>query len=272
MLSALFVVAADAADVAPPAPSALISENRIITEGAPLTGVIANIFTLDFLKSDGIDVRVNETDASHGIYSLIYKTCDIANMTRRIHPAELADAKKNDINPVEHHIAMDAIAMVVHPDNPLNGLNIVQIRKIYDGSITNWKQLGGPDRPIVRLQLARTSGTQETFCDLVMKKRQITRRAVTLLSIRWVKNYITTTPSAIGFINHGLVDRSVKALLVNGIEQSSKHIKDHTYPLRLDLYMYTNGQPAGVLKRFVEYAKTPDGCADLVEYGFIPCD
>jgi len=272
MLFVAFIDAATAADGVLPTPSGLIAENKIITDGAPLAGVIANIFALDFLKSDGIDVRVNETDAARGIYSLIFKTCDIANTTRRIHPDELAEAGKCGINPVEHLIAQDAIAIVVHPANPLTGLTVDQIRKIYDGTYSNWKQVGGLNRPIVRLQLDRASGTQEIFSELVMKKRSVTRRTVTLLSIRWVKSYITTTPDAIGFIDHGLVDRSVKALPVNGIEQSSQQITDHTYPLRLNLYMYTNGQPFGVLRRFVEYAKTAQGRESLSAHGFIPGD
>ncbi|WP_076791157.1 phosphate ABC transporter substrate-binding protein [Chlorobium sp. KB01] len=247
----------------------LIADNKIIVDGSPSTGLIANIFAMDFLKTDGIVVKVNESDSERGIYSLIYKNCDIATTTRPMHAKELAEAKREGVKPVQHIVAYDAIIMVVHPANSLSGLTLDQIRKIYTGTYTNWSQLGGPNRPIVLLQRENASGTQETFRDIVMGKSPISMRAITLFNNREIIGRIASTPNAIGMIGRGWIDNSVKTLLVNGVDHSTKTIKDESYPLHRLLYMYTNGQPTGVLKRFVDYSLTPEGQRSLSENGFI---
>lgn len=264
--------AADVTDTGSASPSGLIAENTITIESAASVALIADIFALEFLKTEGVIVKVKESDATRGIYSLIRGLSDIAGSTRRIHRNELTDAKKHGVTPVEHIVANDALAIIVHPANPLTGLTLEQIRKIYTGTYTNWKQVGGMNRPIVLLQREPTSGTQDMFHDVIMKNRPISKRALTGLSIRGVRSCVSHMPDAIGFVGHAFVDRSIKALLVNGADQSAQHIKDGTYPLRRKLYMYTNGQPVAVLKQFVEYSKTHQGQSALSENGFIPYD
>jgi len=264
--------AADMPGSAPSPPTNLITENTITIESAATVALIADLFAFDFLKTERIFVKVKESDATHSIYSLIYRLSDIAGSTRRINRSELLDAKKQGVTPVEHLVAKDALAIVVHPDNPLTGLTLDQIRKIYSGTFTNWKQVGGLNRPIVLLQRESTSGTQEMFRTVVMQNRPISKKVLTRLSIRGVRSCITHMPDAIGFLGHAFVDKTVKALLVNGVEQSALYINDETYPLCRKLYMYTNGQPVGVLKRFVEYPGTRQGRDKLVENNFIPCD
>ncbi|NTW69748.1 MAG: PstS family phosphate ABC transporter substrate-binding protein [Chlorobiaceae bacterium] len=253
-------------------PTGLLSGNYIITDGAPSTGLIANLFAFDFLKTDGVVVRVNESDSERGIYTLIYKNCDIANTTRLINDKELAEARALGVNPVAHTVALGAIALVVHPGNPITGLTIDQIRKIYSGAYTNWKQVGGLNRPIVLLQREQGSGTEETFGDIVMGKTQLSMKVITLFNNREIRTRINATPNAIGYIGHGWIDKSVKALLVNGIDHTPETIKNRSYPLCRNLYMYTNGKPFGVLKRFVEYSSTFDGKERLIENGFIPVE
>ncbi|NHQ60231.1 PstS family phosphate ABC transporter substrate-binding protein [Chlorobium sp. BLA1] len=250
-------------------PTGLVADNKIIIDGSPSAGLVANVFAMDFLKTEGIVVKVNESDSERGIYSLIYKNCDIATTARPMRPQELAEAKREGVKPVQNVLAHDAIVMVVHPANTLSGLTIDQIRKIYTGTYTNWSQLGGPNRPIVLLQRENKSGTQETFTDVVMGKTPISMRAVTLFNNREIIGRIASTPNAIGMIGRGWIDNSVKTLLVNGVDHSPTTIKDKSYPLHRLLYMYTNGQPTGVLKRFVEYSTTPDGQRALSENGFI---
>ncbi|NTW69749.1 MAG: phosphate ABC transporter substrate-binding protein [Chlorobiaceae bacterium] len=252
--------------------SGLISDNKIIIDGAPSAGLIANLFAFDFLKTDGIIVRVNESDSERGIYGLIYKNSDIATTTRLIHDQELAEAKSRGLNPVEHIVARGAIVIAVNPDNSVTGLTIDQIRNIYSGVYTNWKEVGGKDRPIVLLQREKGSGTEETFGDIVMGKTPISMKVVTLFNNREIRTRINETPNSIGYIGHGWIDSSVKALLVNGIDHTTETIKDGSYPLSRNLYMYTNGKPFGVLQRFVEYSKTYEGMRGLAENGYVSAD
>jgi len=256
----------------PGSPTGLVSGNSIVIDGAPSPGLIANLFAFDFLRSDGVIVRVNESDSERGIYTLLYKNCDIANTTRLMNDKELAEARALGVNPVPHTVALGAIVMVVHPANAIKGLSIDQIRNIYSGACTNWKEVGGPDRPIVLLQREQGSSTVETFNDIVMGKTPVSMKVITLFNNREIRTRINVTPNAIGYIGHSWIDKSVKPLLVNGIDHTPFTIKNGTYPLCRKLYMYTNEKPFGVLKRFVEYSSTVDGRERLTENGFIPVD
>ncbi|NHQ60233.1 phosphate ABC transporter substrate-binding protein [Chlorobium sp. BLA1] len=256
----------------PASPTGLVSGNSIVIDGAPSPGLIANLFAFDFLKSDGVIVRVNESDSERGIYTLLYKNCDIASTTRLMNDKELAEARALGVNPVPHTVALGAIVMVVHPGNSLKSLTIDQLRKIYSGAYTNWKEVGGKDRPIVLLQREQGSGTVETFNDIVMGKTPLSMKVITLFNNREIRSRINLTPNAIGYIGHSWIDKSVKPLLVNGIDHTSYTIKNEIYPLCRKLYMYTNGKPFGVLKRFVEYSSTAEGKERLTENGFIPVD
>ncbi|HEX9386135.1 MAG TPA: substrate-binding domain-containing protein, partial [Anaerolineales bacterium] len=99
------------------------------------------------------EVRISVTGGGSGtgIASLINKTVDIANASRKIKDEELSEAKANGVEPVEHIIARDAIAVIVNPENPVSQLTLKQISDIYSGKISNWSEVGGEDRPIVRL-------------------------------------------------------------------------------------------------------------------------
>ena len=241
-------------------PGSTEAASQIVTDGSQSAGLIAKSFAVEFIEKENTFVNVSETNSDHGIHGLINKKCDIALMSREINDDEVAEAKRKAVAPVRHIIALDAITMVVHPANPVNGLTREQIRNIYTGKYLNWKQVGGLDAPIVVIQREHDSSTEESFIELAMGKHHpVSMRALTLTSNREIKRRINATPNAIGFIGHGFVDKSVKTLTVDGIDHTEKTIKDSTYPLHRTLYMYTSGQPAGVIKKFVEFPKTDKG-------------
>ena len=107
------------------------------------------------------EVRISVTGGGSGtgISSLINKTVDLANASRGIKSEEISNANNNGVEPVEYVVARDAIAVIVHPENPIDELTLQQISDIYTGKLENWKQLGGGDRPIVRLSRETNSGT-----------------------------------------------------------------------------------------------------------------
>ena len=117
------------------------------------------------------EVRISVTGGGSGtgIAALINKTVDIANASRQIKPEEVAEAKKNGVDPVEHVIARDAIAVIVNPENPVSQLTLQQISDIYSGKINNWSQVGGENRPIVRLSRETNSGTHVYFLETVVR-------------------------------------------------------------------------------------------------------
>jgi len=185
-------------------------------------------------------------------------------------PQELAAAKSKGVNPVASVVALDGLAIVVHPSNPVRSLTTKQIADIYTGKMTNWKAVGGPNARIVVIQRESNSGTQESFKDLVVgKDAPITRNAETQASNGAVKSRVALTSGAIGFLGLGFVDSSVKPIAVNGAIPSAATVKNRTYPLSRPLYMVTNGQPSGDVKRFIELPKTADGKRMIRELGFV---
>jgi len=167
-------------------------------------------------------------------------------------------------------VALDGLAMIVHPSNPVRALTEAQIADIFSGRLNNWRQVGGPNFPIVVIQRESNSGTQETFKELVMKGRAVVSSAETQASNGAVKNRVSQTRGAIGFVGLGYLDASVKKIAVNGVLPAAATVKNKTYKLSRDLYMYTNGKPAGVVSTFINLPNTPDGKRIIQELGFVP--
>lgn len=246
------------------------AKNGIVIDGSTTVGPIAKSFAAYFTKKYKVPVTVSESGSGNGAKSLINKTCDIASMSRSMKPQELTAAKSNGVNPVVSVVALDGLAIVVHPSNPVRSLTKAQLANIYTGKITNWSQVGGPNGQIVVIQRESNSGTQESFKELVVgKETPVTRNAETQASNGAVKNRVSLTHGAIGFIGLGFADSTVKKVAVNNILPSSATVKNGTYPLSRPLYLVTNGQPTGVIKQFVDLPKTTDGKLIIKELGFV---
>ena len=250
--------------------TATAAGNTIIVDGSTTVGPVAKSFATYFFKKTGVRVTVSESGSGNGAKSLINHTCTIAAMSRAMKDAEIAAARKKGVNPVPYVVAFDGLAMVVHPSNPIRSLSKAQISGIYRGVITNWKEVGGANAPVVIIQRESNSGTQECFKELVIGKNiAISGRAETQSSNGAVKTRVSTTPSAIGFLGLGFVDNSVKAIAVNGVFPSLKTVKNGTYSVTRPLYFYTAGQPSGSVRQFIELSKTAEGKAIISELGFV---
>ncbi len=242
----------------------------IVLDGSTTVGPIAKAFAAQFTKSTGVDVTVSESGSGNGAKSLINGTCDIADMSRPMKDNEVAAARAKGVDPVKNVVALDGLAMIVHPSNRVRNLTREQLRGIYTGSVTNWKQVGGPNAPVVMIQRESNSGTQDAFKELVLGEgATVSSRAETQASNGAVKSRVATTPNAIGFVGLGFADRSVKPVAVDGVQPSARTIRNGTYPLHRQLFMYTNGRPAGAVKRFVDLPKTPEGKRIISETGFV---
>jgi phosphate transport system substrate-binding protein len=244
--------------------------DAIVLDGSTTVGPVAKTFAAYFTKKYGVRVTVSESGSGNGAKSLINGSCTIAAMSRAMKEPELVAARKKGVNPVASVVALDGLAMVVHPANPVRSLTKAQISRIYRGAITNWKEVGGPNARIVVIQRESNSGTEESFKELIIGKGiQITGNAETQSSNGSVKSRVSTTLSAIGFLGHGFVDGSVKVIAVNGVFPTVTTVKNGTYPVSRPLYFYTNGQPSGSVKQFIDLPKTVEGKRMISELGFI---
>ena len=268
MLRKLLLLAALLVFIAPVITEA--ADGTIVIDGSTTVGPLAKSFANYFTKKYGVRVTVSESGSGNGAKSLINGSCTIASMSRAMKEPEIAAARKKGVNPVANVIALDGLSMVVHPSNPVRSLTKAQITNIYRGTITNWREVGGPNARIVVIQRESNSGTEEAFRELVIGKEvQIIGGAETQSSNGAIKTRVSTTPSAIGFIGLGFVDRSVKIIGVDGVFPTVTTVKNGSYKVTRPLYFYSNGQPSGSLKQFIDLSKTADGKRMISELGFI---
>jgi len=229
-----------------------------------------------------VNLSVTGGGSGTGIAALINGTVDIANASRQIKPEELDEAKTKGIDPVEHVVARDAIAVIVNPENPVSQLTLQQISDIYSGKITNWKEAGGQDRPIVCLSRETNSGTHVYFLETVLrlgdKKNKTLFSTETLLlpSSEGIINEIRLNPNAIGYDGLGYVPKDLKVIAISKkagesyILPSITTVNDNTYPIARDLYMYTAGQPQGAVAAYLEWILSKDAQDIVAQLGFVP--
>jgi phosphate transport system substrate-binding protein len=230
------------------------------------------------------DVRIAVTGGGSGtgIAALINGTVDLANASRQIKTEEVEEAQANGIDPVEFVIARDAIAVIVHPDNPVNELTLQQISDIYSGKITNWQEVGGEDRPIVLLSRETNSGTHVYFLEEVIRLGQKDNKTLfsmdTLLlpSSEGIGVEVRQNPNAIGYDGLGYVTPDMKTIAVSvGPDMpywlpTVDTVNTGQYPIARDLYMYTAGEPQGQIKTYLEWILGPAAQQTVLDLGFVP--
>lgn len=235
-------------------------------------------------QSQHQEVRISVTGGGSGtgIASLINGTVDIANASRQIKEEEIDEAQANGVDPVEFIIARDAIAVIVNPENPVNQLTLQQISDIYSGKITNWKDVGGEDRPIVKLSRETNSGTHVYFLEVVLRlgnsedETLFSMDTLLLPSSEGIIVEVRQNPNAIGYDGLGYVPDDLKMIAIAEAEggayvlPSIPTVNDKTYPIARDLYMYTNGEPTGVIKEYLEWILSDEAQEIVAELGFVP--
>lgn len=249
------------------------AEQKIVIDGSTTVGPIAKAFAEYYMAAHpDVNITVSESGSGNGAKSIVNGTCDIADMSRPMKDTEFKAAADKGIQPVAHVVALDGLPVLVHPQNPVAELTTEQIRKIYTGEITNWKEVGGPDLAIVVITRDTNSGTYETFETMVMDKQKITEKAEYVGSNGAIRQRVQTTPAAIGYAGLGFLDKTVKALKVNGVYPSAATVRTGEYPISRPLFMYTNGYPVlgSPVYKFVTLHLTEDGQEMVEQIGFIP--
>ncbi len=220
-------------------------------------------------KHSDVNISVQGGGSGVGIASIIDDTADIGDASRPIKDQEKATAKENGVDAYENVIAADGIAVIVHPTNSINGLTKEQIKEIYTGKISNWKDVGGKNAQIVIVSRDSSSGTFEAFNEMALEKEKVRPDALLNASNQAVATTISKTPGAIGYVGLGYLSSSVKAVTVNGVEATKANVVNGSYPLARNLYMYTNGKPQGVVKDFIDFVLSTEGQKLVDKEGFV---
>lgn len=248
-----------------------IAADSIVIKGSTTVLPITQAALEAYMKSNkGVQISLSGGGSGEGIKALIDKTADIGNSSREIKKEEIDLAMTKGVKPVAHVVAYDALTPIVNPKNKVKGLSTDQLSLIYQGKITNWKEVGGEDLKIVVISRDSSSGTFESWDHFVMKKARVTPRAQMLASNGTIVTAIAKNRYAIGYLGMGYVNKSVKALEVNGVAASAETALSRQYPFSRELYMYTNGEPKGEVAKFISFLKGKEGQKIVAKEGFVP--
>ena len=248
-----------------------LAADSVVIKGSTTVLPVAQGTLEAFMKANpDVQMSLSGGGSGEGIKALIDKTTDIATSSREIKDKEIELAKSKGVNPVAHVVAYDAIIPVVHPKNKVSNLTIDQLSQIYQGNITNWKEVGGDDLKIVVISRDSSSGTFESWDHFVMKKAKVTPRAQMLASNGALVTAVSKNRYAIAYLGIGYVNKSVKPLQVKGVTASIQTAMSKEYPFSRELYMYTNGEPQGQTAKYISFVKSADGQKIVAREGFVP--
>lgn len=231
-----------------------------------------------------VRIAVTGGGSGTGITALINGTVDIANASRRIKAEEQEAAKANGIEPVEHVIALDAIAIIVHPDNPVDHLTLQQLSDIYSGKITNWRDVGGEDGPIVLLSRETNSGTHVYFLEEVVRLGRADALTLfspdTLLlpSSEGISAEVRQNPNAVGYDGLGYVTADLKTVSVGLTsdgpfwQPTAETVHLGQYPIARELYMYSIVGASESITRYLQWVLSPDAQRIVRDLGFVPVE
>ena len=227
-------------------------------------------------------VAVTGGGSGTGLSSLISGTCDIAMSSRNIKEKEIALAQKKGVNPNEIKVALDGLAVVVNPANPVDKLTMDQLAGIFTGRIANWKELGGKDESIVILSREVNSGTHVYFKEHVLRKmdpgsaEEFAPGALMLSSSQAIADEVAGNSGAIGYYGMGYISPKQKpvAIAKDGasgfVAPSIENVLNGSYPISRPLFLDTNGTPAGLVKKFIDFTLSKDGQDLVLATDFVP--
>ncbi|MDD5496385.1 MAG: phosphate ABC transporter substrate-binding protein [Candidatus Omnitrophica bacterium] len=233
-------------------------------------------------KNPDVFIAVTGGGSGTGISSLISGTCDIANASRTIKAKEITLARQRGIEPYEIKVALDGLAVVVNPANPVSKLTTDQLAGIFTGRIANWKELGGKDEKIVILSREVNSGTHVYFKEHVLRKNDPNSKeefapgALLLSSSQAIADEVAGNPAAIGYYGMGYISPKQKPVAVakdensEYVEPAIENVISGKYPISRPLYMYTNGEPKGLVKKYVDFTLSPEGQNIVLATDFVP--
>lgn len=229
-----------------------------------------------------INVAVTGGGSGTGIAAILNGTCDIAESSRALEEKELQQAKIAGIAVHETIVALDGIVVVVHPSNPISALTMDQLREIFMGNVTRWNLFGGEGRPIVLLSREVNSGTHIFFKEHVLRRgkskgpEEFAPGALMMPSSYAIAEETARNENAVGYYGLGYISPRQKVLAVAKDDRSPAvspaidSVRTNSYPISRPLYLFTRGEPAGVVKKFLDFAMSPEGQKIVRETDFVP--
>ena len=285
----LMAAVAGCAKTAPaPTPSSPELSGTFNIIGSNTVTPLSTVWAEEFMKTHPkVNIAVSGPGSGAGIAALINGTTDICQASRTIKASEVDQAKANGVNPYDTTVALDALSVVVHPSNPVSELTFAQLSAIYTNQITNWREVGGSDAPIVVISRDTNSGTHVFFKEHVVqmqgldtenKDLEYGTEVLFLPSTEEGVTEVAKNPNAIFYPGLGYVTDAVKLLAIKktaddpAVLPSVETALDGSYPVARPLLYYTNGEPTNVIKAFIDYCLSVEGQQKVTDVGYVPLE
>ncbi len=250
---------------------AAILTGNITIKGSTTVLPIMQMAVESFMKANpDTKIDLSAGGSGEGVKALIDSTTDVCMASRDMKDKEIDLAKEKGVSPKKFVVAKDAVAAIVNPANKVQNLTVEQLQGIFSGKINDWKDVGGEPGKIAVISRDSSSGTFETWQHFILHKEKVSPMALMQASSGAVLQSVSKNKYAISYDGLGYVNDTVKALNVNGVAPSAKTALDASYPVSRDLFIFTNGEPKGELKKFIDYVTGPEGTKFVKEAGFVP--
>ena len=238
----------------------------VSTDGSTSMEKVIGALGESFMEANsGTTFTYNPTGSGSGIQAVSEGRCDIGLSSRALKDDEKASGLKETI------VALDGIAIIVNPQNPVKDLSLEQIAKIYTGEITNWKDVGGEDAEIVLIGREAGSGTRDGF-ESITETKDACQYRQELTSTGDVITTVSQNPNAIGYASLAAIKDSVKALTVNGVAPTEATVKDGTYLVQRPFVLVTKEAAAlsETAQKFFDFATSADAASIISAAGAVP--
>ncbi|WP_341320650.1 phosphate ABC transporter substrate-binding protein [Solibacillus sp. FSL H8-0523] len=242
------------------------SGGQLVTiSGSTSVGPLAEKLAIKYEKTEDVKIEINQIGSSAGITNAINGVSQIGMSSRDLKQEEI------DTGIEQLVIAYDGIVVVTHPSNPVKDITMEQVKQIFTGDVTNWKQLGGKDMEIVVVSREDGSGSRDAFQEIVgYESGQLIRNAIVASGNGNIKTTVATNKHAVGFISFEYIDETVSALAINGVEAKAVNVLDGNYELsRPFLFVHEKEVPEAATK-FMDFILSSDGQKIVESAGAIP--
>jgi phosphate transport system substrate-binding protein len=238
------------------------------TLGAKLVPQLAEQFKA---QHPGTAFDIAAEGSATGFAALIDKTAAIAMASRPAKPEEIANGKAKGVDMKEATVAYDGIAVIVNSANSIKGLTKKQVEQIFTGEITDWSAVGGSGGKISVYTRNTSSGTYAEFKELAMKKRDYAQDSQKLAGNEQIAQEVGKNPNGVGYVGLAYTKASgVRVVPIDGASPSKESVLAKSYPYARPTFFYTNGEPIGVAKEFIDFTVGPEGQKIVEQVGFVP--
>lgn len=250
-----------------------VQAEKYVIKGSDTLGakMIPQIAELYKKKNPDTTFEIAAEGSTTGVAAIIDGTADIGMSSRAAKDKELATAAEKNVTLTPTTVAYDGIAIIVNEKNPISEITLKQVEQIFTGDIRDWSALGGKPGQISAYTRNTSSGTYGSFNQLAMSKRDYAEYCQKMAGNEQIAQEVGKNPNGVGYVGLAYIGaEGIKVIPVDGAMPTIKSVNDKSYSIARPMYVYTNGEPTGKAKKFIDFATSPEGQKIVETVGFVP--